>query len=60
VAAIKDLPTPGDRVGSQTLVFFNKPIKAKWLRVEIGSVRQRGRDNRSCLTEAVFYQSRKR
>jgi len=55
LAGIKDTPLGGDRPGTQTIVFFNKPISATWVRVEIGRVQRRAKGGETCLSEAVFY-----
>ncbi|MFH1809616.1 MAG: discoidin domain-containing protein [Pseudomonadota bacterium] len=55
IAGFKDVPLGDGRPGAQTLVFFTKPLKATWVRVEFSAVKVRGKQNRSCLSEAVFY-----
>lgn len=55
LAGFADYPLGGGRAGQQTLVFFDHPIKASWVRVEILQASSRGRDDKTCITELKFY-----
>ena len=55
LAGFSDFPLGKGRPGQQTLVFFDHAIKASWVRVEILQARSRGRDDKSCISEIIFY-----
>lgn len=57
LAGFADYPLGEGHPGQQTLVFFSKPIKASWVRVEISQAQSRGREDKTCISEVKFYAS---